>query len=98
MTLTTLTPPKNLTNKAPLNFEHPNPNAGINDGIGFFRIWEIVGDKKRGVQPILPIGRTTFLNRVKANTYPAPVRISARTVAWRKSDIFALIAQLERQQ
>ncbi|MDO9105841.1 MAG: AlpA family phage regulatory protein [Methylovulum sp.] len=65
---------------------------------GFLRIWEIIGDKKRDVKPILPIGRSTFLKRVKDGLYPAPVRISERTVAWRKSDISALIAELDGLQ
>lgn len=65
--------------------------AGIDS---YLRIWQIVGDKKRNISPLIPIGRTTFLNRVKDGVYPAPVRISERTVAWRFSDIKKLIDEI----
>jgi len=61
---------------------------------GFLRIWDIVGDKKRKTPALIPIGRTTFLNRVKEGLYPQPVKISERTVAWKVEDIRALIAEL----
>lgn len=59
--------------------------------IGYLRIWQIVGDKKRGIEPILPIGRSTFLAGVKAGKYPQPVKLGERTTAWRKSDILTLL-------
>jgi len=62
---------------------------------GFLRIWDIVGDKKKRKTPaLIPIGRTTFLKRVKDGLYPQPVKISERTVAWKVEDIRALIAEL----
>jgi hypothetical protein len=36
---------------------------------------------------LLPIGRTKFLKLVKAGVLPQPIRIGARGVYWRKSDI-----------
>lgn len=41
-----------------------------------------------------PVSRTAWLAGVKAGRYPAPVRLSARSVAWRAKDIDALIASL----
>jgi prophage regulatory protein len=38
-----------------------------------------------------PVGRTTWLNGVRDGKYPAPVRLGARTVAWRVEDIRALL-------
>jgi prophage regulatory protein len=58
---------------------------------GFVRLWTIIGDRKRGIPGVLPIGRTTFLNGVKAGKYPKPVRLGARTVAWKAEDIRALL-------
>jgi prophage regulatory protein len=58
------------------------------------RLWQIIGDKKTNTPPLLPIGRTTFLNRVKDGTYPQPVKLGARTIAWRASDIWALLEKL----
>jgi len=61
---------------------------------GFLRIWDIVGDKKRKTPALIPIGRTTFLNRVKEGIYPKPVKITDRTVAWKVEDIRALIEKI----
>jgi predicted DNA-binding transcriptional regulator AlpA len=36
---------------------------------------------------LLPIGRTKFLKLVKAGVLPQPIRIGARGVYWKKSDI-----------
>lgn len=61
---------------------------------GFIRIWQIVGCNKKNIPPLIPIGRSTFLNGVKSGKYPKPVKLSARTTAWRVQDIVALINQI----
>lgn len=61
---------------------------------GFVKLWQIIGDKKRGIAPVLPIGRTTFLNGIKDGKYPKPIKLGARSVAWRVADIRALLAEL----
>ena len=68
-------------------------SAILQDDI-LLRIWQIIGHPKKGIQPLIPIGRTTFLNKVKSGLYPSPIRISERTVAWRSSDIKKLIDEL----
>jgi predicted DNA-binding transcriptional regulator AlpA len=62
--------------------------------ISLLRLHQIIGDKKRNIPAILPVSRTTFLNRVKDGNYPQPVRLGARSVAWRLEDIKALIAEI----
>ncbi|MFA5919786.1 MAG: AlpA family phage regulatory protein [Methylococcaceae bacterium] len=64
----------------------------------FLRIWQIVGDRKRGIEPLLPIGRTSFLNGVKAGKYPKSVKLGERTTVWRKSDIVALLDSIGARQ
>jgi prophage regulatory protein len=59
------------------------------------RLKHIIGDKKQGITPILPVSRSAFLNGVKAGRYPKPVCIGEKSVAWRYSDIMALINSLE---
>ena len=66
--------------------------------IGYLRIWQIVGDKKRGIEPILPIGRSTFLAGVKSGKFPQPVKLGERTTAWKKSDILALLDSMDCAQ
>lgn len=41
-----------------------------------------------------PVSRSAWLAGVKAGRYPPPVRLSARSVAWRASDIRSLIEAL----
>jgi prophage regulatory protein len=43
------------------------------------------------VLAVFPVGRTTWLNGVRDGKYPAPIRLGARTVAWRAEDIRALL-------
>ena len=61
---------------------------------GFVRIWQIVGNPKTNTPALIPIGRTTFLNGVKSGTFPQPVKLGPRTVAWKSSDIRDLIEKL----
>lgn len=42
----------------------------------------------------VPVSRSHWLAGVKAGRYPAPVRLSARVVAWRSDDVLALVASL----
>ncbi|MDD1607105.1 MAG: AlpA family phage regulatory protein [Methylococcaceae bacterium] len=62
----------------------------------FLRIWHIIGDAKASppIPPLLPIGKTSFLNKVRSGEYPQPVKLGARTVAWKSEDITALIEKL----
>lgn len=62
--------------------------------LGYLRIWQIVGDRKRGIEPLLPVGRSTFLAGVKSGKYPKPVKLGERTTAWRKADILALLESM----
>jgi predicted DNA-binding transcriptional regulator AlpA len=64
--------------------------------VAFLKIWHIIGDPKAvpPVPALIPVGRTTFLNRVKDGTYPQPVKLGDRSVAWRAQDIRALIEKL----
>lgn len=50
--------------------------------------------KLPNVLSIFPVSRSAWLAGVKAGRYPAPVRLSTRSVAWRASDVAALVASL----
>ena len=41
-----------------------------------------------------PVSRTAWYDGIKLGMYPAPVRLGKRTVAWRESEIEALIQRL----
>jgi len=55
------------------------------------RLPQIIGSKKRGIDPMIPISRSAWLDGVKAGRFPSPVKLSARVVAWRADEILALI-------
>jgi predicted DNA-binding transcriptional regulator AlpA len=61
------------------------------------RLSQIIGRKATvrmaAIPAIIPVGRTAWWAGVKSGTYPKPVRLGGRTVAWRASDIAALAAQ-----
>lgn len=63
---------------------------------GFLRVWQIIGDKKKGIPPLIPVGRTTFLNNVKSCKYPylKPVKLGERTTAYKVEDVRRLIIEL----
>jgi predicted DNA-binding transcriptional regulator AlpA len=46
------------------------------------------------VLKVIPVSRTTWWRGIKEGRFPRPVRLGPRSVAWRASDIQALIASL----
>jgi len=57
----------------------------------FLRLNQIVGDKNKGIEPIIPVSKSSWWNGVKEGKYPAAVKLGPRTTAWRESDVLALI-------
>lgn len=43
--------------------------------------------RRRQVEQLVQLSRSTIYAAVKAGTFPAPVRIGARAVAWRLADV-----------
>ena len=84
---------KTLTSADSFNSKNDHNNL---HHAGFCRLWHIIGNPKANppIPALIPIGRTTFLNGVKSGKYPKPVKLGERTIAWRRSDIIALIGQL----
>jgi prophage regulatory protein len=66
--------------------------------IGFVRLNQIIGDKKSGILPIIPVCRTAWLMGVKNGIYPKPIKIGSHSVAWRVEDIRALVEALGAQE
>ncbi|MGZ8188179.1 MAG: helix-turn-helix transcriptional regulator, partial [Methylosarcina sp.] len=86
-----------MTAKTKTNLQKPirkTPNRSATSQInlqnsGFLRLYQIIGHRKRGIQGLIPIGRTTFLEGVKKGIYPKPVKLGERCVAWKAEDIRA---------
>ena len=62
----------------------------------FYRLKDIIGDKKNGIKGIIPMSRAAWLDGINKGRYPRPIKISARSVAWRSSDIEKLITRLNK--
>ena len=66
----------------------------------FLRIHHIVGDPtaEPPIPPLIPIGKSTWWAGVKSGKFPQPVKLGARTTAWRVSDIQALLESMGAAQ
>ncbi len=60
----------------------------------FYRLKDIIGDRKNGIPGIIPVSRSVWYQGVKDGKYPQPVKLSERTSAWRSTDIDALVERL----
>ena len=59
-------------------------------GIGFLKLGRVL--------ELFPVSRSSWLAGVKNGKYPAPVKLSARSVGWRSSDIHAFLEALSAGQ
>ncbi len=67
-------------------------NSNILPDTGFVRLSQILGDKAKGIPPIIPISRSTWWAGIKTGRFPRPVKFSKGITCWRVEDIRALIA------
>lgn len=58
------------------------------------RIYQIIGDKTHGVQPMIPVSRSHWWAGVKDGRFPKGIKLSERVTVWRSEDIAALLSQL----
>jgi hypothetical protein len=52
-----------------------------------YRLKEVIGDPKNGVPGIIPVSQAAWFDGIAKGLYPAGVKLGARTVAWRQSDL-----------
>jgi prophage regulatory protein len=60
----------------------------------FLKIDDIIGNKKKGIPGIIPMSRSVWYAGIAAGRYPAGIKLSARSAAWRSTDIDALVKKL----
>lgn len=51
------------------------------------RLNQIIGDKKKGIPPMVPVSRSTVWAWVKEGKFPAPIKLGPSTTCWKLSDI-----------
>ena len=61
---------------------------------GFLRLSQIIGDRKKNIPALIPVGPTTWWNGVKSGRYPRGHKLGARATAWKVEDIRKLIAEV----
>jgi hypothetical protein len=63
---------------------------------GLVRLSQIIGNPKANppIPPIIPVSKSTWWKGCKEGKFPAPVHLTARTTAWRVTDILMLIETL----
>ena len=62
----------------------------MNSQTRFLRLKQIIGDKKLGIEPIIPVSKSTWWQGVKDGRFPQPVKLSERVTVWRVEDIEAI--------
>jgi predicted DNA-binding transcriptional regulator AlpA len=61
---------------------------------GYLRVDQIVGSRRKGIPPLIPVSRSTWWAGVRSGRYPQPTRVlGPRITAWRGEDIRNLIEQ-----
>ena len=58
---------------------------------GLVRLAQILGDRRKGIPPIIPISKSSWWAGVKTGKYPKPVKLSARCTCWHADDIRKLL-------
>jgi prophage regulatory protein len=55
------------------------------------RVKDIVGDKRKGIHPLIPISKSSWWAGVAEGKFPSPIKLGSRTTCWRESEILSLI-------
>lgn len=58
---------------------------------GLVRLSQILGDKKKGIPPIIPVSKSTWWEGVKSGRFPQPIKLGERTTCWDVQDIRQII-------
>jgi len=62
---------------------------------GLVRLSQILGDKKKGIPPIIPVSKSAWWAGVKSGRYPKSIKLGERTTCWNVEDIRQLIEQVK---
>ncbi len=55
------------------------------------KLHQVIGDPKRDIEGLYPVSRSAWYAGIRSGKFPAGVKIGQRSVAWRYSDIAALV-------
>jgi predicted DNA-binding transcriptional regulator AlpA len=63
----------------------------------YLRIYHIIGDRKKGIHPRIPVSRATWYAMVKDGRAPKPIHLSTGVSVWRESDINCICTKSQTQ-
>jgi prophage regulatory protein len=62
---------------------------------GFIRVSQLIGCRRRGIVPILPISRSGMYAAIRDGRIPPPQKIGRKVIAWPAEQIRAMIDGLK---
>ena len=67
---------------------------------GFIRLPNIIGNPKSNppIIPLIPVSKSSWWAGIKSGIYPQPIKLGARSTAWKVEDIRQLITKLGGEQ
>jgi hypothetical protein len=88
---------KEVDNKGGSIATETEQQAAINalPQFGLLRLWQILGNRRKGIPPIIPVSKSSWWAGVKSGKYPKPVKLSARCTCWYVDDIRKLIERMK---
>ena len=64
----------------------------------FLRIWQIVGDKKRNIPAMVPLGANTVWRLSSSGKFPKPYTLIPGVTAWKAEEVQAWIDSRQQNQ
>ncbi len=63
---------------------------------GYVRVSQLLGCRRRGLVPILPISRSGLYAWIRQGRWPAPIRIGPKVIAWPAAQVRAALEEMSR--
>jgi prophage regulatory protein len=64
---------------------------------GFVRVSALIGCRRRGIVPILPISRSGLYAWIRDGRWPAPQKLGPKVIAWPSSQVREALAGMSRE-
>jgi prophage regulatory protein len=62
---------------------------------GFVRVHQLIGCRRRGLVPILPISRSGMYAAIREGRIPPPTKLGPKVIAWPAEQIKAMLEEMK---